>query len=86
MNEKTESEFRELLEILCSEKNQIKELTDSTLSKVGEFHATVYNKEAKDSRPSSPGLLGEFRTLIDELKDQRQVMELILKELITIVG
>jgi hypothetical protein len=86
MNEKTESDFRNLLNELNSEKNRIKEVNNAISDKVNQFHAVVLPPNECDKQPSYPGLLGEFKTLLSEIVGQRQLMEITLKELITIVG
>jgi hypothetical protein len=85
-NAKCEPELKSLLSELNSEKNRIKELNGLINSKVNEFHATLLPLSSTDKQPQYPGILGELKTLIVEIAGQRELMEITLKELSTIVG
>jgi len=86
MNEKSESELKNVLELLNDEKNKIKELNNIINDKVNEFHATVIPKQGLTEQPSQPGIMGRFHDLLKELVNQRQLMEQTVKELTSIVG
>lgn len=86
MNEKSESELVSLLESLQSEKNKIKELNTCINLKVNQFHGIVQQENKTKDAATQPGIIGYLRNLIDEIAEQRQLMEVTFKELSSIVG
>jgi hypothetical protein len=83
------AEFKSNLERLNTVKNEIKETVNCINSKVNEFRGIIEVKTpdlVKEGSIGGKGLLGEFESIIYEMKDLSGRLNRINLELIKIVG